>query len=354
MINSLFNHRFQNIPASVWEKIAQIENLKGQWISGAKLSSQVLGRLKRSVLVTSTGASTRIEGAKLSDEDVEKLIKGLSVQKFSDRDTQEVQGYYEVLQDVFESGKQIRLTENNIKNIHHKMLKYAGKDQLHRGEYKKKENKVHMVNDIGESMGILFDTTEAFLTPKQMQELLEWTKIALENQTFHPLLIIGHFIVEFLHIHPFEDGNGRISRILTNLLLLQTDFAYMPYVSHEKLIEANKAEYYLALRKTQNTLRKSSEKQNIMPWLEFFLSIVLEQSKQALELLSNTNLEKLMTAKQLTVWEYIQSVDLTSPREISEHTGIAYATVRQSIEKLLKLKKIERLGQGRGTVYRKM
>lgn len=354
MTNLIFNHRFKNISASIWEKIAQIENLKGQWISGAKLSPQVLGRLKKSVLVTSTGASTRIEGSKLSDEEVEKLMKGLSIQKFSDRDKQEVQGYYELLQDVFDSWKQIRLTENNIKNLHHQMLKYAEKDQLHHGEYKKKENKVHMVNDAGKSVGILFDTTEAFLTPKQMQELVEWTNEALDQSTFHPLLIIAHFIVEFLHIHPFEDGNGRISRILTNLLLLQAEFAYMPYVSHEKLVEANKADYYLALRKTQNTLRKAPEKQDITPWLEFFLEMVLEQSKQALKLLSNTNLEKLLTTKQLAVWDYIQSVDSASPKEITEHTGIVYATVRQSIEKLLKLKKIERLGQGRGTVYRKV
>lgn len=354
MKNSLFHHRFQNIPPSIWEKITQIENIKGQWISGAKLSPQILGRLKKSVLVTSTGASTRIEGSKLSDEEVEKLMRGLSVQKFSDRDIQEVQGYYELLQAVFDSWEQIRFTENNIKNLHHQMLQYVNKDQLHRGEYKKKENKVHMVNEIGESMGILFDTTEAFLTPKQMQELVEWTNEALLQKTFHPLLIVGHFIVEFLHIHPFEDGNGRISRILTNLLLLQTDFAYMPYISHEKIIETNKAEYYLALRKSQNTLRKNKEEQNILPWLEFFLTMVLEQSKEALELLSNTNLEKLLTSKQLTVWNSIQSVDCASPRDISQSTGIAYATVRQSIEKLLKLKKIERLGQGRGTVYRKM
>jgi len=353
-MNQLFNHRFQDIPASIWEKIAQIENLKGQWISGAKLSSQILGRLKRSVLVTSTGASTRIEGSKLSDEEVEKLMKGLSVQNFSDRDIQEVQGYYELLQDVFESWKHLRLTDNNIKNLHHQMLKYSNKDQLHRGEYKKKENKVHMVNDLGESMGILFDTTEAFLTPKQMQELVEWTNEALNQNTFHPLLIVGHFIVKFLHIHPFEDGNGRISRILTNLLLLHSDFAYMPYVSHEKIIEANKIEYYLALRKSQNTLRKNQKEQNIMPWLEFFLAMVLEQSKQALLLLSSTTLEKLLTTKQLAVWGYIQSVEYSSPREISERTGIAYATVRQSIEKLLKLKKIERLGQGRGTTYKKI
>lgn len=354
MTNNLFNYRFDNIPSSLWKKIAQIENLKGQWISGAKLSPQVLGRLKKSVLVTSTGASTRIEGSKLSDEEVEKIMKGLSVQKFSDRDKQEVQGYYEVLQDVFDSWKQLRLTENNIKSLHNQMLKHADKDQLHRGEDKKKENKVHMVNEAGESLGILFDTTDSYLTPKQMQELVEWTNNALDQNFFHPLLILGHFIVEFLHIHPFEDGNGRISRILTNQLLLQNGFDYMPYISHEKLVEDHKIEYYLSLRKSQNTLRKEEDKQNIMPWMNFFLDRVLEQSEEALKLLSSENLEKLLTTKQLAVWEYIQSTKQTSPREIAEGTQVAYATVRQTIEKLLKLKKIERLGQGRGTVYRKI
>lgn len=353
-MNNLFNHRFKTIPNHIWEKISQIENLKGQWTSGAKLSSQVLGRLKKSVLVTSTGASTRIEGAKLSDEDVEKFMKGLSVQKFADRDKQEVQGYYELLQNIFEAWKQVPLTENTIKHLHRQMLQYADKDQVHRGEYKKKENKVHMVNDAGDSMGILFDTTDAFLTPKQTQELVEWTKTALENKTFHPLLIIGNFIVEFLHIHPFEDGNGRISRVLTNLLLLQNGYAYMPYVSHEKLIEERKADYYMALRKSQNTLRKSDKQQDIMVWMEFFLSILLAQSIQALELLSSTNLEKLLTLKQLLIWKFIKSVKQTTPREIAKETGVAYATVRQTLEKLLKLKKIERFGQGRGTGYRKI
>lgn len=353
-MNNKFHHRFNDIPSSIWEKITQIENIKGQWTSGAKLSPQILGRLKKSVLVTSTGASTRIEGAMLSDEEVEKLMKGLSIQKFPERDKQEVQGYYEVLHDIFEAWKVISFSENIVKQLHGQLLKYTDKDQIHRGEYKKKENKVHMINKQGSSMGVLFDTTDAFLTPKQMQELIHWTTSALAKQSFHPLLIIGNFIVEFLHIHPFEDGNGRISRVLTNLLLLQSGYAYIPYISHEKLIEENKADYYMTLRKSQNTLRKSHEEQDIMIWMEFFLSILLTQSQQALELLSSTNLEKTLTTKQLTVWKFIQSIKQTTPREISQKTGIVYATVRQTLEKLLKLKKIERFGQGRGTEYKKI
>ena len=203
------------------------------------MSSQVLGRLKRSVLVTSTGASTRIEGARLSDEDIEKLMRGISIQKFADRDKQEVKGYYELLQNVFDAWKHIRFSENTIKHFHKELLKYVQKDRLHRGEYKKTENKVHMIDAEGKSVGILFDTTPAYLTPKEMQELVEAAQNAFKENKYPPLLIIGNFLVEFLKIHPFQDGNGRISRILTNLLLLHSGYQYMPYVSHEKLVEDN-------------------------------------------------------------------------------------------------------------------
>ena len=165
--------RLETLPPEVYIKLRQIDELKGQWIAGAQLSPQVLGRLKRSTLVTSTGASTRIEGAKLSDEDIEKMMRGIGIQKFADRDTQEVKGYYELLENVFDSWKTLIFSEGSIKHLHRELLKYVEKDELHRGEYKKQENKVHMVNETGESVAVLFDTTPAWLTPKEMQEAVE-------------------------------------------------------------------------------------------------------------------------------------------------------------------------------------
>lgn len=346
------NKRLKNIPAEIWLKISKIDELKGRWIAGAKLSPQVLGRLKRSVLITSTGASTRIEGSKLSDEDIEKMMRGLSVQKFADRDMQEVKGYYELLNNVFDSWKNIKFNENTIKHFHQELLKYVDKDERHRGEYKKQENKVHMINKAGKSVGILFDTTPAYLTPKEMQELIEWTAQSLKNNTYHPLLTIGAFLVEFLNIHPFLDGNGRISRVLTNLLLLKAGYEYMPYVSHEKLIEDNKPEYYIALRRSQKTIKK--EREDITPWLHFFLDILLEQSKRAIELLSKENIEKLLSPKQLKVWQYLNTVMEATPAEISHATKVARPTINQVLNKLLQLKKIERIGLGRTTRYRKL
>ncbi|MDO9580263.1 MAG: Fic family protein [Bacteroidales bacterium] len=347
-----FDQRLQNIPNKIWSIITQIDRLQGQWIAGAKLSPQVLGRLKRSVLITSTGASTRIEGTKLSDEDIEKMMRGIDIQKFTDRDKQEVRGYYELLDNVFNSWKTLHFNESTIKHFHKQVLKYTEKDKRHRGEYKKQENKVYMVDDAGKPIAMLFDTTPAYLTPKEMQELVEWTQEAFKKKKIHSLLILSNFLVEFLNIHPFEDGNGRLSRVLTNLLLLKEGYEYMPYISHEKLVEDNKPEYYITLRKSQKTIKTKDE--DIIPWLDFFLTIFLEQSKMAVDLLSKENIEKLLTKKQLAVWQYLMSVDEATPLKISKKTKIAHPTVRQTLYKLMRLKKVERVGQGRSTSYRKI
>ena len=350
MLQDVYDRRLENLPASIWEKIAQIDELKGLWVGGVRLGPQVLGRLKQSVLITSTGASTRIEGARLSDEDVEKLMRGISIQKFTDRDKQEVTGYFELLTNVFDSWDRLRFSEGLIKHFHRELLKYVDKDTHHRGEYKHQENKVYMIDAAGQSVGILFDTTPAYLTPKEMQELVEWTREALNNRKHHPLLVIAGFLVQFLQIHPFQDGNGRMSRVLTNLLMLQAGYAYVAYVSHEKLIEDNKPEYYLALRQSQRTFQTDDD--TILPWLTFFLEITLMQAKMALELLSRENIEKLLSPRQVDVWRYMQTAQEVTPKELSDALGVPRPTINQVLNRLLELGRIERIGLGRGTRYR--
>lgn len=339
--NTKFDRRLTKIPVRVFLKLAQIDELKGRWTAGANLNPQLLGRLKRSVLITSTGASTRIEGARLADQDVENLMQGLTIQKFTDRDKEEVLGYFELLQNIFDSWEHIKFGENTIKHLHQELLKYVEKDQNHRGKYKSTDNKVEMV-----------DTTPAYLTPYKMQELVEWTKDALEQKKSHPLVIIGNFLVEFLNIHPFTDGNGRLSRILTNLLLLQAGYLYMPYVSHERLIEEQKPEYYLSLRKSQKTSKKGTG--DITLWLEFFLKIVFVQSEKAINLISGESIEEILSNKQMAVWQYLQEVEEANTKQIAQKTKVAYATVRQTLSKLLKLKKIKRIGLGRSSRYQKI
>ena len=182
-----------------------------------------------------------------------------------------------------------------------------------------------------------------------MLELVDWTKESLKSQSFHPLTVIGNFIVEFLQIHPFQDGNGRISRILTNLLLLKEGYLYIPYVSHEKIVEDNKPDYYLALRKTQKTFK--TEKENILPWLDFFFEVLLTQSNQAINLLSEDNIEVILSKKQLEVLRFIQKQEEITPLMIETKLRIPRPTINQILTKLLNLKKIKRIGMGRATRY---
>ena len=347
---SNFDRRLGRLSNEIWSKLAQIEALKGQWVGSVNLSPQILGRLKRSVLITSAGASTRIEGAALSDADVEKLMRGLSVQKFKDRDKQEVRGYFRLLSNVFDAWSHTHLSESMIKHFHKELLKYVDKDERHRGDYKKVENRVEMRDAAGKTLAVVFATTPAYLTPKAMQELMEWTRAALAQKKYPALLVIGHFVVEFLKIHPFQDGNGRLSRVLTNLMMLKASYGFMPYVSQEKLIEDRKTAYYVALRASQKTM--GSRKEDISAWLNFFLDLILEQSRLAMDLLTQDQPEKTMSVHQLNVWRVLQNMGEASAGDIVRRSKVGRPTVNQVLTKLLRLKKIERLGLGRSTRYR--
>lgn len=347
-----FDHRINKPDPHIVGLLGAIDEIKGQFKAGLRMNPQAITSLKKSVLITSAGASTRIEGSKLNDAEVEKIMKGLSVSKFTDRDSQEVQGYLETLQNVFDSFQSLPLRESTILSLHKELLKYSTKDDLHRGEYKRKENLVGVLGADGKVAQIVFDTTRAYLTPKEIQELVEWTFEALEKNRFHPLLIIANFIIEFLKIHPFEDGNGRLSRVLTNLLLLRLGYQFMQYVSHEEIIERRKDEYYLALRASQKTF--GTEHDTIAPWLNFFLGIVQEQANKAAGYLEDEKVEDILSPKQYEVWKYISKGGEVGPGEIVKETGVIMATVRQVLARLVKLGKVKRIGSGRTTRYRKI
>ncbi len=211
-----FEDRLSDLSGEIWSKIAKIDEIRGRWRGGLRLSPHVLLRLKKSVLVTSSGASTRIEGSKLSDLEVETYIQNVRPGKWESRDEQEVRGYYELLNKIFDAWQTLSFGESSIKHFHKELLKYTQKDERHRGEYKKVENSVMLFDAEGKEIGVVFETVPAYLTPKKMQELVHFTSTALEDKKIHPLLVTGNFIVEFLKIHPFQDGNGRLSRVLTN------------------------------------------------------------------------------------------------------------------------------------------
>lgn len=347
-----FDHRIKNPDPQVVAALAAIDEIRGVFRVGLRMTPQAITSLHRSVLITSAGASTRIEGSKLSDEEVKEIMQGLSVQKFADRDSQEVQGYIETLKNVFEDYKDLPLRESIITFLHKELLKYSNKDDLHRGEYKHKENIVGVMDSKGHVVQTMFETTPAYLTPKEMTELVDWTREALEKERFHPLLIIANFVVEFLKIHPFEDGNGRLSRVLTNLLLLRSGYPFVQYISHEQIVEQRKDQYYLALRASQATFK--TERDTIAPWLNFFLSVVKEQAAKALALVEEDSHADTMSPKQNEVLAYFLKVNEAAPGDISAATGILLPTVRKALMRLVELGLVKRVGRGRATRYIKL
>lgn len=150
-------------------------------------------------------------------------------------------------------------SENHIKQLHSVLLKFSSKDKAHRGGYKKLSNNVVAFDASGKEIGVVFETASPFETPLAMEKLVSWLNRTIEDKTIHPLLVIAVFVVSFQAIHPFQDGNGRLSRILTTLLLLRFGYEYVPYISLESILEDNKDSYYKALRQTQKTLREEEK-----------------------------------------------------------------------------------------------
>jgi Fic family protein len=249
--------------------VAEIDEFKGAWRALGRLTPERLSALRRVATIESIGSSTRMEGSKLSDREVERLLATSDVRSLVTRDEEEVAGCADVLELVFRSWETIAIKENHLKQSHRDLLKHSKKDAWHRGAYKTSPNSVMAFDEEGRQTGIPFATASPFETPRLMAELIDWLTHVRAAGSLHPLLIIGIFIVVLLEIHPFQDGNGRLSRILTTLLLLQAGYAYVPYGSLESAIEQNKQDYYDALRQTQITIRTA--KPDWQPWLLFFL-----------------------------------------------------------------------------------
>lgn len=266
--------------------IGELDEFKGRWAATQALAPDRLAALRQVATIESVGSSTRIEGVKLTNSEVEALLRGVKTYSFKSRDEQEVAGYAELMEMIFTSFKDIPFTENHIKQFHSVLLKYSTKDDRHRGEYKKFANSVEAFGPDGKSKGVIFHTAAPFDASAFMAELVEWTNIQISRKELHPLLVVALFVVVFLHIHPFQDGNGRLSRGLTTLLLLQLGYSYVPHSSFERIIEENKDSYYLALRRGQAELEviNSKTKIKIKPggvneWLAGVLSEVHAETK---------------------------------------------------------------------------
>jgi Fic family protein len=314
------------------------------------MAPEQLKRLRHIATIESIGSSTRIEGAKLSDHEVELLLSGLNTQSFKSRDEEEIAGYGYVMEEIFASYEYIPLTENYIKQLHAMLLKYSLKDERHRGDYKKHSNNVEAFDTQGKSLGIVFETSSPFNTPREMEDLVHWANNTLNIHTIDPLVTIGIFIVLFLAIHPFQDGNGRLSRILTTLLLLKSGYSYVTYSSLETVIEHNQEGYYRALRKTQITIK--TESIDFHPWLLYFLRSLCKQidhleSKIKYEQATHASLPPLAT----NILNFIQSVNKATVSDIIQTTDASRSTIKKYLKLLVNQKYLTRHGQGRMVWY---
>ena len=338
------------ITPEVLSVIASIDEFKGAWRFLGSLAPDRLSALRRVATVESVGSSTRIEGSTLSNRQVEELLSNLAVRTFATRDEQEVAGYAELMDLVFSSWQDIPFTENHIRQLHQILMRHSEKDSWHRGNYKTHSNSVAAFGGNGAQIGIVFQTASPFDTPRLMTELVSWVNGDREAGRLHPLLVIGLCVVVFLEIHPFQDGNGRLSRVLTTLLLLQAGYAYVPYSSLESVVEQNKDAYYLALRQTQVTIR--TEAPDWQPWLMFFLRSLAEQVRR-LEI--KIDREKLVLASlptlSLQVVEFAREHGRVTIGESIRLTGASRNTLKQHLRALVERGYLHQRGRGRGVWY---
>jgi len=333
------------------QKIGQIDQFKGEWKQLDKEENRYLKELRKIATIQSIGSSTRIEGSSLTDVEIASLIKNIKISKLQTRDEQEVGGYYDTLETIIENAQSIDLTLSNIHTLHNLLLKYSSKDDRHRGKFKELTNRVVAAYPDGTTR-VIFNTTEPFLVEKEMSELVDWTNNALSDGEIHPLIIISTFIYEFLSIHPYQDGNGRLSRLLTNLLLLKLDYKFVLYVSFEHIIEQKKVAYYQALMEGQRNRYKAEER--IDKWTLFFLDSLGELiQKLKHKLKEYRNLGGYMNERQKEILNYIQK---NQPIKLGDVTKdlpqYSAATIKKDLQYLVNEYEIEKLGNNRGTVYK--
>jgi Fic family protein len=338
------------ITAEILLLISEIDEFKGAWRSLSTLAPERLLALRRVATIESIGSSTRIEGSKLTDAEIETLLANLEMGSFETRDAQEVAGYADVMETIFAAWEDIDLTENHIRQLHRDILHHSTKDERHRGSWKTSSNSVAAFDGEGRQVAIIFETATPFETPTLMAELIEWHRTATIDRKMHPLLLTAIFVVVFLEIHPFQDGNGRLSRALTTLLLLRAGYAYVAFSSLESVIEQSKEAYYLALRQTQSTIR--TEQPNWEPWTVFFLKAL---QKQMSRLKTKVEREKLMMGKlsdlSAKLFELVREQGRLTIADAARATGASRNTIKQHLQRLVKEGHLRLNGAGRGAWY---
>jgi Fic family protein len=343
MSNEVYNFKLK-FEWKLINLISEIDRFDANWIAIERREGQTLKELKSIATVRSVGASNRIEGNRMSDEEVDVLIQKIDITKLTDRDSQEVVGYFEVLDLISETYENISLTESDIKSLHNSLLKYSTKDEWHKGNYKLHSNAVEASFPDG-TRHIIFQTTEAgFATEDAIRALLNWYNSETE---VHTLIKIASFVYDFLSIHPFQDGNGRLSRLISTLLLLKNGYKWIQYVSFEHEIENRKNEYYQVLRSCQ----AQRPNEDVTVWILFFLNCLSNIQSQLLTKLQKSGMETQLSPKEKSIYSIIQNHPNIQSGKIAEKLAIPAPTVKRILSELLDKGLIEKQGSGRNVSY---
>ncbi|MBX3148146.1 MAG: Fic family protein [Gemmatimonadales bacterium] len=329
--------------------VAEIEEFKGAWNVMGRLTPERLSALKRIATIESIASSTRLEGATLTDREVEALLSNRQATSFASRDQREVAGYAAVLELVFSSWSAMPLTENHIRQLHRDLLRHSDQDARYRGRYRTVPNGIAAFDTEGQRLDVPFETAPPFEIPRRMTELTAWLTDAQGGGQLHPPLRIGLWLGMFLAIHPFQDGNGRVSRVLAALLLLQAGYSYVPYSSLERVVEHHKDAYNLVVRRTQRAAW--SDTPDWQPWLHFFLKALAEQTRRLGQRLEQEQRLDSLPTMSLQIVDVLEARRRATMGEIITLTGGKRDTIKSHLRTLVEQARLLRHGRGRGVWY---
>jgi Fic family protein len=326
------------------QELSQLDRFDAQWQAIERREQKTLKELKSIATVRSIGASTRIEGSHLSDPEVEVLIKNLDISKLTERDQQEVAGYYDALNLISESYRDIAVAESSIKHLHNALMKHSTKDGYHKGNYKINPNRVERTEADGSKTSIFETTAPGWATQDAMAQLMHWYN---NDSSTHPLIRTAILVYDFLSIHPFQDGNGRLSRLLATLLLMKSGYIWIEYVSFEHEIEHRKKEYYKVLMDAQ----RNRPGEDVTRWVYFFLDCLKNIQQQLLQKLKEKEQRENIGVREQQIYSLVENNPGISSGEIAERLKIPSSSVKRILSDLVAMRNLIVHGAGRGTSY---
>lgn len=334
----------QLLKPEIVQMVGSIHEHKGKQELFLEANIDELKTLLEVALIQSTGASNRIEGIYTTDKRLEELVRQKAEPR--NRSEQEISGYREVLATIHESYEYINPRPNIILQLHRDLYSYSGGNAG--GNYKNSDNVIAETDAEGHQKA-RFIPVPAFQTPEAMNELCTNFLEAWEADRIDKLILIPMFILDFLCIHPFNDGNGRMSRLLTLLLFYKAGYIVGKYVSVEMLIEKTKETYYEALQDCSTEWHESNN--TYEPFVKYYLGILIKASNEfesRVEYLSDNKISKPERVKRLIQ----NTVGKINKKEILEKCpDISTKTVERALADLVKEGLIEKVGASSATAY---